>query len=843
MYCTKYSSICTKCAENYSELHLEKSGPSMDSKVIFTVTSTVLFFVCCIKEVICSKRSWMCLKQCRCSEIQDTFVVDCSNTGLEFVPNGLPPRTTHLLLNNNNIQVLSNDSFVQSRGRLPNLITVSIRSNPLTKIEINAFRGLLSLKILDLYNNNLQFKDSYPKSVFVHINQSLEVLDIRRNLLGDISEMSYPVSVGELLGLGELKIDCLRNKSLPLEYSKLKNLTKLSFSDGRKQVRFVSDDMFLAVSALGITDIDLAGLDIAVIGINTFLSVPKLKILDLSNNEYLNVTSIIPALKKTSIETLKLNNTKIGQETVLTKFLETLGELHLKKLTLDNNTIANIDPIFSENLPDLEVLSLGNNFLREPIDLWYDFMKLKHLIGLNISWQDKNTVEATVRTTLMKPATPGKVLSKGMSKDWTVGEWCSTGMACVMIFPPKLEWIDISQNGIKAQRLPELAFIQNSTLKSVDASYNGIHIVEKPIYCEKTKLSSIVPRVETLNFNNNALQCVTSAFLSHCDWSSLKHFYFRNNKLGQVEGNVCNRDKNNTLGFIKPAINLEVLDLAGDQIQNGEQLSALQGLTKLNEIDLSSNGFHNFPLTLQKMTRLSKVNLSNNNIHCLSVSTILELNKLQNQKPKTDQIEVDLSGNVLSCTCECFLFFQWMMGTELLLKNGKNYECEFNDGKKESLNKLTFIVAKLESQCFGSQWLEVCLSLEVITYFLITAACLTYRRRYDIRYLFLKMKLNRHKLRKILDTQNYTYSAFVSCDHRDAKYFVYRKFLPNLETPETKLQFCVAQRNFLVGATILDNIIRAINKSRKVIFIVSEYFLGSKWCQEELMIAHQVGLF
>ena len=199
----------------------------MDSKVIITVTSTVIFFVCCIKEVICSKRSLICLKKCRCSEIQDTFVVDCSSTGLKSVPNGLPSRTTHLLLNNNNIRVLTNDSFVQSKKRLPNLITVSIRSNPLTKIEINAFRGLVSLKILDLYNNNLQFKDSYPRSVFVPISQSLEVLDIRRNLLGEISEMKYPEPVGELKVLKELRIDCLRNMSLPLEYSKLKNFVML----------------------------------------------------------------------------------------------------------------------------------------------------------------------------------------------------------------------------------------------------------------------------------------------------------------------------------------------------------------------------------------------------------------------------------------------------------------------------------------------------------------------------------------------------------------------------------------------------------------------------------------
>ena len=240
------------------------------------------------------------------------------------------------------------------------------------------------------------------------------------------------------------------------------------------------------------------------------------------------------------------------------------------------------------------------------------------------------------------------------------------------------------------------------------------------------------------------------------------------------------------------------------------------------------------------MTGLRKLNLSNNNIHCLTLSTILQLNKLQNLKPEPEKIEVDLSGNLLSCSCECFDFFQWLMGTAVTLTNMDKYQCKFNDGRKERLYELDFIVAKLKSQCFGTKWLELYVTLEVLTYFLITVVCVSYRRRHDIKYIFLKMKLNKHKLRRILDTQNYTYSAFVSCDHRDAKYFVYRKFLPNLETPETRLKFCTAQRNFLVGATILDNIMRAINKSRKVIFIVSEYFLTSKWCQEELMIAHQV---
>ena len=239
-------------------------------------------FVCWLSEVTGRKRSWICSQKCRCSKIEDTFLVDCSNAGLETVPKGLPSRTAHLNLNDNNIEVLHNDSFSQSKGGgLTNLTEVSIRSNRLKKIEMNAFWGLSSLQTLDLYDNSLKFRSSYPKSVFVPISKSLEVLDIRRNLQGDISQMDYPVSVGELVDLKELRIDCLRNKSLPLtEYGKLRNLIKISFSGWKK----VGYDLLvmtcsIAVSALGITDIDFAGLNIGIIGSNTFLNLPKLKII------------------------------------------------------------------------------------------------------------------------------------------------------------------------------------------------------------------------------------------------------------------------------------------------------------------------------------------------------------------------------------------------------------------------------------------------------------------------------------------------------------------------------------------------------------------------------------
>ena len=841
MYCTNTNSICTKCAKNYTELQLEKSGPKMDYKVIFTVA---VCFVCCIKEVISSKESFICLKKCRCSETQDTFVVDCSNTGLNSVPKELPSRTTHLLLNNNNIQILHNDSFVQSKWRLPNLITVSIRSNPLIKAEINAFRGLVSLKILDLYNNNLQFKGSYPKSVFVPISQSLQVLDIRRNLLGDISQMDYPVSVGELIGLKELRIDCLKDKSLPMEYGRLKNLKKLSFADGRKEVGFIRNDMFKAVSKSGITDVNLGELNIGVIGNNTFSSLPKLRTLDLSNNPYviIHIENIIQSLKKTAIQTLHLNHTGIGQAESTkaestTQVLRIVGELHLKELTLDNNAIEKLDPVFAEYLPDLEVLSLGENFIDFDFDfdLFSDFRKLKNLTGLNVSGQNQNVVKYN------ESQMTGKKLQRIKNTKSFGLNTCYQDMACPLLFPSKIQWMDISQMGMDAQLFPEYVFLSNSTLRSIDMSFNRISVIKHPIYCP-TGLFRIVPQIETIIFNNNGLQCVNSTLFSHCDWSSLTHLYLRNNQLGVTEGNICNKDKNNTLEFLKPAVNLEYLDLARNQIQNGNSLSEIQHLAKLKVIDLSDNGLHNFPLELENMTGLSRLILSNNNIRCLSMSTTLQLDKVQKLRTNYNATEIDLSGNLLSCTCGCFDFFQWMMVTELVLTNWKTYECQFNDGTKKSLDRLPFIVATVESQCFGTQWLKIYISIGILNYVMITIICLLCRARHTIKS-FLNVYLRLSALEEKKNTKNkskYVFSAFVSCDHRDAKYFVYRKLLPNLETEESKLKFCIAQRNFLVGGTIIDNIIRAVSKSRKVIFVVSQYFLTSKWCQEELLIAHQV---
>ena len=519
-----------------------------------------------------------------------------------------------------------------------------------------------------------------------------------------------------------------------------------------------------------------------------------------------------PSLKNTSIQSLMLNNTGIGGSGTksASSKIQVFCGLNLKVLSLDCNKIGHIEPMFKKCFPELEILSVADNYLLPDMTFWVNIMQLRNFVGINASLQ--------FRVGVFSGHSEISAMSQGQLSrhPFQIGDICGSGMACPLWLPPKMEWIDVSHNGVRALRFPELALIRNSTLRYFNAAYSGIQTIQLPVYYVHSVVSTVVPQVETIDMSNNNLQCVNASFfdgsITHCDWNSLKHLYLSNNKLGLIDGNICNQDRNDTLGFLTPLGNLRTLSLAGNMLESESQsLSGLEVLNRLEKLDLSSNGFHSFSIDLSNMTNLQKLDLSNNNIQCLSKSTIRQLNQIK----KSSSVQVDLSGNTLSCTCECLHFFLWMPKSGLNFLRNKTYECTFKDRKVVPLNRLSFIVTELESQCYGTEWLQWSIGAEICTYTLITVFCLLYRRRHDIRYFFLKLKLNRQRLTEMYDKKTYHFSAFISSDHRDTKYFVYRKLLPNLETEETRLKFCVAQRNFLVGGTILDNIMRAIHKSKK----------------------------
>ena len=415
-------------------------------------------------------------------------------------------------------------------------MTLSIKRCKLEKIEAAAFHWLPNLEELSLYNNSLEQENSLPNSIFQPLKMSLKILDIRINLMNPkINLMTYPKSVAELQNLVELRMDCLTNKSLPAEYSLLKHLQTLIFGGGQGNIRMLHQNMFAAILKLNVTKIDLTGLYISMIWRQTFSGLKSLSWLDLSNNPYLSLSmkNFAASLNETSVTKLNLNNTGLGTSSKsVSALLRYFCHLPLKELTLDNNYLNGMDPIFKECFPTVEVLSLGDNYLYFSSDLVGDTtFGLPNLIGFNFTWQRQANSLEKVRYRqfqIFKNKPNGKPIL------------CKKGTTCPLPFPPKLQWLDISHHGFFLVVVPQSVILTNTSVKSIGASNCDIQTMKLPVYCPPDRHIKIY--LESLDASDNGLQCINAtAFdknVTNCDWNSLKYFNLRNNQLGNIDTNT-----------------------------------------------------------------------------------------------------------------------------------------------------------------------------------------------------------------------------------------------------------------------------------------------------------------
>ncbi|XP_064612578.1 toll-like receptor 13 [Liolophura sinensis] len=84
-----------------------------------------------------------------------------------------------------------------------------------------------------------------------------------------------------------------------------------------------------------------------------------------------------------------------------------------------------------------------------------------------------------------------------------------------------------------------------------------------------------------------------------------------------------------------------------------------------------------------------------------------------------------------------------------------------------------------------------------------------------------------------LDTM--CYEAFVAYNYHNYQWacIVLRNVLEN----ENNYTLCLHDRDFPVGVSIQQNIVDAVNNSRKVILVISRAFLTSDWCEFEIQMA------
>ncbi|KAG9339951.1 hypothetical protein JZ751_022266 [Albula glossodonta] len=107
----------------------------------------------------------------------------------------------------------------------------------------------------------------------------------------------------------------------------------------------------------------------------------------------------------------------------------------------------------------------------------------------------------------------------------------------------------------------------------------------------------------------------------------------------------------------------------------------------------------------------------------------------------------------------------------------------------------------------------------------------------SLRHLYLSAN-NIHVSSRLREA-SFRYHAFISYSHHDSLW-VDSLLFPSLEG--AGLSLCVHERDFTPGDWVLNNIINCVEESYKTLFVLSQSFIQSEWCNYELFFAQHRAL-
>ncbi|XP_076057908.1 uncharacterized protein LOC143035159 [Oratosquilla oratoria] len=267
---------------------------------------------------------------------------------------------------------------------------------------------------------------------------------------------------------------------------------------------------------------------------------------------------------------------------------------------------------------------------------------------------------------------------------------------------------------------------------------------------------------------------------------------------------------------------LKTLDLSGNRISILDDV-IFSDLIELVRLNLSNNDIEGWDEhVFSKIKNLSEIVLRFNRIRQLSSCMMDDLGLTYTL--------LDLRDNILACSCELRQMAQLWNKSDFVKWDGvcymekpflptpmQDYLNEDDCPMKESPDFSTIIASS------------------VVVALVIVTAVATYKKRWYIRYLAYSARLRIKKYREDVTSNRHAFDAFVSYA-KDDRQWVFENLLTKLEEGG-RYRVCVHERDFTAGQVITENIIEAIEKSRKVILVISRAFVASPWCMFELQIA------
>ncbi|XP_048745873.2 toll-like receptor 13 [Ostrea edulis] len=461
----------------------------------------------------------------------------------------------------------------------------------------------------------------------------------------------------------------------------------------------------------------------------------------------------------------------------------------------------------------------------------------------------------------------------------------NTFQAVVFIVPPKLQKISLAQNNISSVSLNK----QLHLLEELDLSKNNMRTV--PLFCNRTS-EPYLPRLKVLDISSNLISKIKPrAFLGTC-LPNLTHLIISDNKIEYLPNKMISRlvnlvslsikhlGDNIVIGpwalnssslkylhmenrfniFERPEYemlfwgcpNLIFLDMTDVQFthQNETKSKAFtlfSPLHRLQDLILKGTSLSVLPENLfSGMSNLTNLSLENCKLSQWTnevFSKAVSLKSLQlghnlisiiNQTSLPLRVEkIDLQGNPFLCSCDLVWFRDWIRENSNKLSGwSTDYTCK-QPSNWDGKNLIDFHLSYI--YCHPLNPITILgISISVLSVVILVASGVLYHYRWHIKY---HLYLLRAKSRgyEALSGCEFVYDVFIAYNSND-RVWVISEMIPILEKQEN-MKLCLHERDFEIGKMIIDNITDTMQKSRKILLILSNNFAESHWCRFETMMA------
>ena len=650
-----------------------------------------------------------------------------------------------------------------------------------------------------------------------------KVLELDYNAIEDLEHFQFQRNLHKLSlrrnGLRKINGNCFR---------KLSELIELNLGDNK--LRTIPVALLRGLRSL--TRVYFDHNRIEVIHSDLFLDLIKLKQLHLNDNKIASFRSKF-LLTLQSLDIIHLENNKMQVLTDENDSQTLLQELQLKQVFLQNNLLRNVSSWILV-LKHLQFLDMSSNLVTG------------ETLFLAVNSTDTNTMVNFAHH--VDDAAHG-LSSRTIRRSFRLKNNKIRSASLLRFFPPSNQNVEISP-----------AYLKTSTFLDL----YDIDLTGNPIHCG----CGIV-----------MLTMFLRIMIKHKAWQSSRNFgNWKCAEPKQVAGTpilsldtrrlVCRYDSqrcpHECRCYWRPYAVSDVSIVVDCSLRN---LTKIPQTIPYNpshtylQLYLQQNNIGEIPATpyLQNVTSLY---LSYNNISFINgdvfplMTSIRELyldnNKLQSLPPSIQNLtlqKLSLSVNLFKCDCNDLWIKQWLERNRKVVVDVDKVRCISGPGKGVPIvyvrdqafvcpltPKDNYTIVRIE------KYKTIAIACSSVLSFCIVALLLMYKYRREIKVL-AHAHFNLHPFDRMDDDGNNQaiYDAFVSYSSHDSDWVndVLKETMENHVPP---YRLCLHDRDFVVGAMILENIVFSLQRSRRVILVLTRHFIQSQWCLMEFRKAHQRAL-